>query len=112
MSQAGTVPVAFVPANGDWVETGDIGGSRFAFWSSRAFNPAGQVGASTTTQLATLSVPPTYSTMGGGSGYATMQGSATASASPWSPGKSPLPWVLVFLVVAMLGAHQLYFKKR
>lgn len=108
----GSVPVTFLPANGDWVETGDIGGSRFPFWSGRAFNPVGQVGASTTTTLATLSVPPTYSTMGGGSGYSAMQGATTAAANPWSGSKSPLPWLVFFLIIAALATHQLYFKKR
>jgi hypothetical protein len=108
----GTVPTTFLPANGDFVETVDIGGSRFPFWSARAFNPAGQVGATTTTTLATLSVPPTYSAMGGGTGYATMGAATQASGAPWSPSASPLPWTLGLLILALLIAHQLYFRRR
>ena len=107
---AGAVPVTYVPSGGDFIETGDVGGSRFGFWTPRAFNPSGMVGVTTTTQVATLSVPPTFSTMSGGQPYST--GATQASGSPWSTKASPLPWLIGLLVLAMLLSHHLYFKRR
>jgi hypothetical protein len=104
---------AIVGGGGDYLRTLDLGGSRFGLWDPSAFNPAGMVGVTTTTSLATLSVPPTYSTMGGGSPYSGAHGAQdVAAGAPWSPRTSPLPWVLLFLVVALYGIHKLYFEER
>lgn len=97
----------------DFLQTLDIGGSRFPLWGSSAFNPVGMVGVTTPTTLATLSVPPTYSTMGGGSPYSGgASASGLASSSPWSPSASPLPWVLIALIFGIWALHKLYWERK
>lgn len=106
------LPQAVVGSGSDYLRTIDLGGSRFGLWDHSAFNPVGLVGVTTTAQLATLSIPPTYSTMGGGAPYSGgVSPSGAAATAPWSPKTSPLPWVLLFLVVALYGIHKLYFDK-
>lgn len=93
-----------------FIQTTEIGGSRFATWGKSAFNPAGMVGSTTVTGLATLSVPPTYNTMSaaGPLGMGS-SASANAAANPFSPKDSPLPWVILFLILSVWGVKRLYF---
>lgn len=113
MARQAGLPTNVVGGGGSFLDTLDLGGSRFGLWDPSAFNPAGMVGVTTTAQLATLSVPPTYSTMGGGAPYqGGVSPSAAASSAPWSPKASPLPWVILFLIVGVYGIHKLYFERR
>jgi hypothetical protein len=99
-----------IPVGGDYTQTYDIGGSRFGMWAASGVNPAGMVGATTTTTLATLSVPPTYDTMGSGSVYTPgVSAPAAAAASPWDPRVSPLMLVILALIISAYGIHKLYF---
>lgn len=99
----------------DYVQTAEVGGSRFATWAKSAFNPAGMVGVSTVTELASPTVPPTMSQMTS-SAYGEAPGgsaaAAVASAAPFSPSESPLPWVIIGLIVGIFGIHRLYYADR
>jgi hypothetical protein len=111
MGQSGLATSLAGPAG--YVNTMEVGGSRFPLWDASAFNPAGQVGATTPTTLATLAVPPTFSSMGASPyGGSTSAASGAAAGSPWSPAASPLPWVIFALIFGLWAIHKLYFEKR
>lgn len=98
-----------------YVDTWGVGGDRFGFLSKSMFAPNPFIGTTTLVPEALLSIPPTYNQLGAGSVGATYgggQAAAQAGANPWSPNASPLPWVILFLLLGVWGIHTLYFKKR
>jgi hypothetical protein len=95
-----------------YADTWDIGGSRFGFYSSMAFDPDAYVGTSTVVPLAILSAPPTYGQLGGYGPMATNAAASNAAAQPWNPKQSPLPLVILGIAVALYGLHWLYYKER
>lgn len=98
-----------------YADTWDVGGSRFPFWSSMAFDPDAYVGTTTVVPLAVLSAPPTYGQMGGQGGtYGNLSSpvAANAAANPWNPKHSPTPIIIVALALALYGLHWLYYKDR
>jgi hypothetical protein len=97
-----------------YADTWGVGGDRFPFYASSAFNPKMFTGQTTSGQIATLSIPPNYANLGGyasNQGSGNMAGQAGANA-PWNPRESIVPWVLVGLVVGWLGIHKLYYSKK
>lgn len=95
-------------------DTWDVGGSRFALWSSSAFDPDSYVGTTTTVPLAVQSIPPTYGQLGpsGSAGGGYNPATQAAAANPFNAKLSPLPVTLVCLAIALLGVHFLYFHKK
>jgi len=96
-----------------YMDTWGVGGDRFSFLSKSMFAPDPFIGTTTLVPEALLSIPPTYGQMGtANAAYGSAGASARVAASnPWSPQASPLPWVIVALIVGVWGIHTLYFKR-
>jgi hypothetical protein len=99
-----------------YVDTWGVGGDRFGFLPSSMFHPDPFIGTTTLVPEALLSIPPTYSQLGPGGAlntqYGNGQAASQASAAPWSPSVSPLPWTIAALIVAVFGVHWLYFRDK
>lgn len=107
-----TLPVEEVQQG--YSDTWNVGGSRWPFYSSDAFDPYAYVGTTTVVPMALLSAPPTYGQLDAASSNYGTNGAAarTASATPWNPGKSPLVPTIVALVVGVYLFHWLYYKDK
>lgn len=97
-------------------DTWQIGGSRFALLSNYAYNPIGYGPTAQGIPYALPSVPPVYGQGGGGQGGAMMdagtgQAIMAATANPFHPKWSPLPYVLGGIFAAVLLLHWLHWSE-
>jgi hypothetical protein len=105
--------VGEVGSPGSYVQTFQVGGSRWPTWAQSAFNPIGLVGRSNVQAASDPTVPPLVTQVGAGSmgvGSAMPSAGDIASANPWNPKASPLVFVVggVLLIVVF---HHLYYRR-
>jgi hypothetical protein len=112
MTQRAVNTMAVYETEQGYADTWGIGGDRFPFLPRSMFSPSPFVGTTSPTPIALLSIPPTYGNLSQAQATYGSPSSNSAAAAPWSPSASPLPWIIVGLLVGLYGIHKLYYDKR